>query len=436
VLQKRLMLSSLESKARWLQKVPGSQRTVAPDETYSRVYGEACALGVTRLGDITGMDRIGVPAYCAIVPRSRDIISVYTGKGLDRIDAKVGALMEAVERQTVLNARSPMVVGSVETLRKEYCVLDPREVLLELLPDYSVTHEYSWVFGHDLVSQREVLVPAALAGYFWQDLLPGPFVRISFTNGLASGNVKEEAVCQALCELIERDAWTLADIGAHQIPRVRRLLIDPETADVGEDDFEMFESLELEGDPVMVLFERAGLRPVLHDITSDIAIPTVFAAVLDEAFPGMPMIHAGLGTHPDARVAVTRALTEAAQSRCVDIQGVREDLCPPETELSSFNAHTRRISQVNRRLWVINESSVRKGISALPSAVYDNVQEDVDHILCHLQRQGINRVIVVDFTPPNAPFAVVRVIVPELESWSVNRAKLGRRALDFWGAHV
>ncbi len=430
------MLPQLDSKARQLRKVTGSQRTVAPDETYRRVYAEACALGVTRVGDITGMDRIGVPTYCAIVPRSRDIISVYTGKGLDRIDAKVGALMEAVERQTVLNAHLQMIVGSVDALRKEHCVLDPREVLLELLPDYSETREYSWVSGHDLVSQGEVLVPAALAGYFWQDVLPGPFVTICFTNGLASGNVKEEAICQALCELIERDAWTLADIGAHLIPWVHRQLADPETADVGDDDFEIFQALELEGDPVMELFARAGLRPVVHDITSDIGVPTVFAAVLDEAFPGLPMIHAGLGTHPDARVAVRRALTEAAQSRCVDIQGVREDLCPADAELSGFNAHTRRISQVNRGMWTINDSPAQKGIAALPSAVYDNVQEDLEHILCHLQRRGINQVIVVDFTPSGAPFAVVRVIVPELESWSVNHAKLGRRALDFWKAHV
>ena len=36
--------------------------------------------------------------------------------------------------------------------------------------------------------------------------------------------------------------------------------------------------------------------------------------------------HSGLGTHPDARVAVTRALTELAQSRLTIFQGVREDI--------------------------------------------------------------------------------------------------------------
>jgi ribosomal protein S12 methylthiotransferase accessory factor len=162
----------------------------------------------------------------------------------------------------------------------------------------------------------------------------------------------------------------------------------------------------------------------------------VFAAVLDEAFPDCPMVHAGLGTHPDARVAVRRALTEAAQSRCVDILGVREDLCPPDAELSDSNRHTRRISAVNRRIWTVNDSQSRKSISALPSAAYDDVQEDLDHILSNLKRCGIHQVIVVDFTPSGAPYSVVRVIAPGLENWSVNHARLGRRATEFWKTHV
>ena len=275
------MPTQLESKSSRLRKVPGTQRTIAPEETYRRVFAEASALGVTRLGDITGMDRIGVPTYCAIVPKSGDIISVYTGKGLERTDAKVGALMEAIERQTTLRAQLPMVIGSVEALRRDYAVLDPREVMLEHLPDYSEAREYCWVLGHELLSQCDILVPARLAGYFWQNVLSGPFVPLSFTNGLASGNVKEEAICQALCELIERDAWTLAEMGAHLIPWARRRLVEPDTADSGEDDFEIFQSLEVEQDPVLKLFDAAGLQPVLHDITSDIGIPTVIAAVLD-----------------------------------------------------------------------------------------------------------------------------------------------------------
>ena len=40
----------------------------------------------------------------------------------------------------------------------------------------------------------------------------------SHTNGLASGNVLEEAICHALCEVIERDAVSIADLCASCIP--------------------------------------------------------------------------------------------------------------------------------------------------------------------------------------------------------------------------
>ncbi len=417
-------------------KIPGTQRTLRAEDTYDRVLGEARALGVTRLADITGLDRIGLPTYSAIVPRSADVISVYTGKSYSRIDAKVGALMEAIERQAVLRARPPVVTGSVNELARGFCVLDPKEAKDDLLPEYSEDAPYAWVLGRELMSQSDILVPACLAGYGWEHIPPGPFVAFSSSNGLASGNVMEEAICQALCELIERDAWTLADMGARLIPWVRRRMVEPETADSGEDDFEMFPTLDLEGDPVLERFVRAGLTPVVHDITSDIGVPTVYASVLDESFPGQPMVHGGLGTHPDRRVALTRALTEVAQSRCVDIQGVREDICPPDSPRTSFNAHTRRISTVDRRVWTVNESAVRRKLSDLPTAVHDNVNDDLAWLLAQLGARGITQVIVVDFTPPEAPFSVVRMIVPELETWSVNHGRLGRRALTYWKTHA
>jgi putative methanogenesis marker protein 1 len=416
------------------RKVDGTQRVLHPADTLERVRESARSLGVTRLADITGLDRIGIPVYSAIVPRSDDGISVYTGKGLHPIEAKVGALMEAIERQTALKARLPLKEGRFEELRKRYAILDPRDSKDGLSDDYSEARSYSWVWGKDLMSDTEVLVPANWAGYLWKDIPLGPCFQANSSNGLSSGNVKEEAICQALCELVERDAWTLADIGAHLLPWVRRRVADPENANIGPDDFEVHLSLELDDDPTVELFQRAGLNPVLHDITSDLNIPTVFAAVQDEMIPGFPMVHGGVGTHPDARVAARRALTEAAQSRCVDIQGVREDLLPADA--MAFNVHTRRISTVNRKSWSLNKSTKVRRLADLPSAIHDDIQSDIDHILSRLRSRGINQVIVVDLTPSDAPYAVVRVIVPALETWSVNHGLLGQRALEYWRANA
>ena len=426
----------MEASRRSFPKIAGTQRILHAEDTLRRVQGAARTLGVTRLADLTGLDHVGIPTYSAVVPASGDAISVYTGKGLRPVDAKVGALMEAIERQTVLRERLPLLEGTMAELAQEHAILDPRDIKETLCARYSEKQTYSWTLGTDLMSGREILVPAKFAGYLWNEVPHPPCFEHSTTNGMASGNIIEEAICHALCELIERDAWTMAEMGAHLLPWARRRVVDPRNAESGPDDFEMFSCLDLEDDPVVELFRKAELHPILHDITSDLEIPTIFAAIFDEMLPGFPMVHCGLGAHPDAQVAARRALAEAAQSRCVDIQGVREDIVSAGSAPTVLNLHTRRVATTNRKPWFLGESKVRRSLSDLPSVAHDDIQVDIEHILSRLKARGIGEAIVVDFTPPGAPFAVVRVIVPELETWSISRGPLGRRALNFWRSHV
>jgi len=67
-------------------KVNGSgvHREFTAADTYRRVAPYLRRAGVTRVADITWLDRIGIPVYNAISPRSNDVISVYNGKGLTR----------------------------------------------------------------------------------------------------------------------------------------------------------------------------------------------------------------------------------------------------------------------------------------------------------------------------------------------------------------
>jgi ribosomal protein S12 methylthiotransferase accessory factor len=417
-------------------KVDGLPRITSAADTFARVKSTAQALGVTRLANITGLDRIGIPTYSAIVPRSDDSISVYTGKGLRPIDAKVGALMEAIERQVILRTRLPIVEGSYRQLRLSCSIVNPGSLNECLRADYSETNTYSWVSGTDLVSGEQVLVPAKLAGYIWADIPHQSCFAVSTTNGVASGNCREEAICHALCELIERDSWSLAELGAHFLPCARRAFASGSFCEGGFDDFEMFPVLELNDEPLLDLFHRAGLYPVLHDITSDLSIPTVFAAVPDNCLPGFPMVHCGLGTHPDARVAARRALTEAAQSRCVDIQGIREDIVPPDSAATAFNVHTRRVSAIDPHAWFLGKSTNVRSREELPSAIHDDICLDIEHIVSRLVCCSLDQVVVVDFSTSDDIFAVVRVIVPGLESWAIGRGRVGRRALEFWRTHA
>ncbi len=420
-----------------MDKVNGLDRVVSTADTLSRLASVASSLGVTRLADITGLDRIGIPVYSSVVPDSPDMLSVYSGKGARPIDAKVGAMMEAIERQTAIRTRLHFVEASFTRLRQTGLTLDPRSINQRLRDNYSEDATYCWSKAFDLVTQEKCWVPSKYAGFLWRELPHlSPFVT-NDTTGLASGNTFEEAVCHALCELAERDAWTMAELGARQLPRERRSLAFGVDDKDGPDDFELYPCLDLPGDdPLLRQFRQTGLMPMVRDITSSLGVPTFFASVVDQSIEGAPMAHSGLGTHPDARVALRRALTEVAQSRCVDIQATREDILPSDAKRSSFALHTRRLTKINRNSWCITPSQRTRAFSEVPSHCFRSVKEDLDFLVQRFAANGLNQILVVDFTPHAENYSVVRVIVPGIELWATDRGKLGPRAHAYWRAHV
>src|SRR5688572_25195936 len=179
-------------------------------------------IGVTRISDITFMDRLGIPNFTAILPATTDIIWVYSGKGTTRLHAKTGSLMEAIERYSSLpnSYTGKLVQGRYLELLESYDhVLHPAEVVE---PVSKVSHsdaEMDFLPGFDLLTGEKILVPAEIALYRYIPKYPAVRTFSCFhTNGLASGNVLEEAVCHALCEVIERDAVSIADLCASSIP--------------------------------------------------------------------------------------------------------------------------------------------------------------------------------------------------------------------------
>jgi ribosomal protein S12 methylthiotransferase accessory factor len=428
-------------------KRAGSTRTVPPGETARRNLPLARRFGVTRVADITGLDRIGIPVFSAIVPRSNDFISIYNGKGLHPDEARAGAIMEAIERQANLAARPPSIRASLDELRGTAALIDPAEIVSRLSAAYSAGRAYEWVEGVNLSDGETTLVPAGIAGYRWRHLADGSPLKRTTTHGLAAGNCLEEAISQALCEWVERDSWTLAELASHWR---RRAETEAATRRICDEDFvddlERYPCIDFSGigEAVEALVERfryAGLDPVVRDISSDLGIPTVVAAVAEDEVPGFPQAHMGVGAHPDLRVAAARALTEAAQSRAADIQGVREDLAPPEGDGDAVGVvvHTRRVKYVDRRRWLHSPSSSRRHWSEIQEHRHADILDDIRLMLSKLQSAGIRQAVAVDLSPADTGVFVVRVIVPGMEMWIADHGRLGNRAAALWrtlGAHA
>ena len=388
------------------------------------------------MADITGLDRVGIPVYSAIVPSSEDGISVYNGKGLRPIDAKVGALMESIERQTALKTRLPYIEAAYSQLSQRVRTLNPWKINQALFEDFTPETLCSWVRGTDLFSGEKVWVPAHLAGYLWNDVPHGSPFTVNDSNGLASGNNRLEAVYHALCELIERDAWSFAELGASFLPAARRQIIGRRSGG-HSDDLEHCPCVEIPGDNELFrAFQEAGLSLQVRDITSALRVPAFLASVTDENIFGFPMAHVGFGCSPNAQVALRRAITEVAQSRCVDIQSVREDIVDSSAPKEMFSLHTRRVAVVNRRSWVLGESRTRRHFEEIESHSFDDLNQDLQWLMERLETAGLSEAIIVDFTPDCTTHSVIRVIVPGIEFWASNHGRVGPRAVEFWRQHA
>ena len=206
------MLSTLKSRKKWTSK--GTSRIQPVEVTLEKVRPFINEIGITRIADITDMDRLKIPNYSAVLPGTEDYIWVYGGKGPSKNHAKASAIMESIERHSSLqkNHTGKIIRGSYEELSKRYNILRYNEVIEPISFSLDDKMIMDYCIGYDLLNEKNILVPASLVIFKY---IPNPPSMNPYafyhTNGLASGNVIEEAICHALCEVIERDATSIAE---------------------------------------------------------------------------------------------------------------------------------------------------------------------------------------------------------------------------------
>jgi len=383
-----------------------THRACPPAETLERVLPVTHLAGITRLADVTGLDRIGIPVILAMRPNAPTLANS-SGKGFSKIDATVSAVMEGIE----LCCAEEEEHFPFDVVDATYDELDRAGLAppLELLPlsRHSLFHRgvpERWVLAWDLIAQREAAVPFETV-----TMCPGHGVtkrplRLSFqpgSNGLASGNVFLEAVCSALAELIERDAVACASTAA----KVVALETVPH-------------------DRVRELLERLAAKAitvVLFDLTSDTDVPTFEARLIDEAIP-MTGVAGGYGAHLHPEVAMLRAITEAVQGRAVYISGSRDDL--------TWFEHFRLQSGRTERLRGLARQA-GSDVSGIESRATGSFEGDCHALLDAIRRVGLPSATVVDLSRPELGVAAVRVAVPGLEGYhSSDQYAPGPRARD------
>jgi ribosomal protein S12 methylthiotransferase accessory factor len=379
-----------------------THRVVPPEETLKRVEKVLPDIGVTRVAEISGLDRIGIPVYSAIRPGSaKGAISVYAGKGATPVEARVSVMMEAVERYSSEFQKADkkrVIVGTYAEVSNGVKAVEPKSLILPgmLLQDVRL----DWIDGYDLMHKKEILLPCN--AIFHPYLAPFKLFR-SNTNGLASGNTLEEAIFHGLMEVVERDAMSIAEATR-----------DPGKAiTITKKDGLAFELYEK--------FGKAGIDVKLWYLPTDTEIPTVLAATDDKELLDPSLLVMGVGTHMDARIAVLRALTEVAQSRATQIQGAREDT---DREKVVRTIGYERMKRLNRHWYMEGKGTITMG--DLPDLSTDSHKGDIEKAVGML-KGIVDSVVVTDLTREDIGIPVVRVTVPGLEVYAIDRERIGPR---------
>ncbi|MGA1855368.1 YcaO-like family protein [Azospirillum sp. 11R-A] len=375
----------------------GTHRVVAPEQTLARVAPFLPIMGITRVANVTGLDAVGIPVVMVTRPNSRSI-SVSQGKGVTLAAAKASGVMESIESYHAERITLPLKFASFEELRWTHPVVDVDRLPRLSTGSFNPHSPILWIEGQDLLNGGPKWVPFEMVHLnFTVPMAPGHGAFLAGSNGLASGNHKVEAISHAVTELVERDAttlWRLQDPAAQAATRIDLDSID---------------------DPVcrslIDRFEAAGVAVGVWETTSDVGLPAFLCRIVErEELPQHSIRPAtGMGCHVAREIALSRALTEAAQSRLTFIAGARDDMPRAEYERHLDPAHYARWKAM------IVEGAGRRPFCHCPTGAAPTIEADLAHQLDRLRAASIEEAVAVDLTKPEFGIPVVRVVVPGLE---------------------
>ncbi|HEX6288296.1 MAG TPA: YcaO-like family protein, partial [Herpetosiphonaceae bacterium] len=135
-----------------------SDRTLLPEETLDKIKPHFPSIGLTRLGNITGLDRAGIPVTVAIRPNSYSLTQS-SGKGTSLIAALTSAAMESIELYCAENIRQKRMIASYSEVKTQFQTIDLHKIHFSRHSLFHVDRPEEWLIGWDIAQQREVAVP-------------------------------------------------------------------------------------------------------------------------------------------------------------------------------------------------------------------------------------------------------------------------------------
>jgi ribosomal protein S12 methylthiotransferase accessory factor len=328
------------------------------------------------------------------------------GAGTSRAEAAAAAVGEALERYSasfvpagrlvVATARElgPSAVGPAR-----FALFSERQLGTPGFPFRRFTAEtrVAWVDGRALPGGEEAWLPAELV--FLGDVAGGERpIGYGTSSGAACGETRTETIGRGLCELLERDAFTIV-----WAARLSPPLLDWR----GE---ALFEELDAR------YFAPTGLAYSAVDLSAFHGVPSVLGVV--RAPNGCPgALGVGAGTARTLERAWLKALAEAFAARSAGAKLAlldRRELGPFGDGLTTFEEHIRYYADHRRAQAAafLDAGAERTRPAEVPAVRGDFVQA-----LCDRVAAAGSSAFVVDVTSPDVAelgLVVTKVLAPEL----------------------
>lgn len=406
----------------------GGYRIVPPDLTLSRLKNHLSPITgvVTSLTNMQESDESGLAfSYSAghnfaMMGNTLDwllqnIRGRSGGKGATDVQARVGAVCEAVERYSGLYSESAFERRASYRDMQAEGAIHPNALMnfsagqLQGRADWNLSQQSAYHKAPEPFDENRVIgwtpvwsfelqsfvnVPSAYCYFGHPDLLEQYFCTCD-ANGNAAGNSLAEAVVQGFLELVERDCVAL-----WWYNRIARNGVD--IASFGDNYF----------DRLVSHYRANGRETWALDIRSDLGVPC-FAAISRRVDRGTEDIVIGFGAHFDARLALMRALTEVNQ------------FMPAVNKVDAMGATIYWFHDPDAvnwwrtaRLAANPHLSPASGLAPCTAAEFPvlppgDIRTDVERCAA-LARQIGSDLLVLDQTQPDIGLPVVKVMVPGL----------------------
>lgn len=390
--------------------VQGTHRARSPADTLLAYRPLLRHMGITRIANVTGLDRIGLPVCVAIRPNARSL-ATSQGKGETLEAAMVSAMMESIELWHAERIDAPLRHAVAADLPGP--AVDTAQLPVRIDATYDPRRPTDWIEGYDLMRGEAVWVPYELVSMNLVYAAGHAPVFFESSNGLSSGNHPCEAAVHALNEVIERDAMALWEHTPTHARKLRQIDLATVTEPVLRE--------------LLARLASEGIIVGAWDTTSDVGVPTFSCVILEDpdGADWRPVAaYFGHGTHLDPAVAFSRAIHESIQSRLTAISGSRDDM---------FHADYIRAGQREDHLRIIahlRDPMPTRAFPAAPLPVGSTLQDDLVTLLARLAAVGVDRVVIVDLSQPALGIPVVKVVVPGLEPLHTPLTRPGARALQ------